>query len=151
VPFTVQIPPAERDKKLMEKLQAEWPAILRWALDGCLEWQRIGLQPPAIVTEATNKYFEAEDAFGQWIEDECDADPGNGFKWDAVSEFFEAWTNYATKNGDKPGDKKAFNELMTGRGFEACRKGTPAVRAFSGIRLKPRTADWSRGNQRPDE
>ena len=36
VPFTVQIPPAERDTGLPHKLEAEWPAILRWCLDGCL-------------------------------------------------------------------------------------------------------------------
>ena len=48
VPFTVQIPPAERDPRLAEKLKAEWPAILRWCLEGCLEWQRVGLAPPAL-------------------------------------------------------------------------------------------------------
>ena len=43
-PFLVQIPVDERDPGIwMEKLKAEWPAILRWALDGCLEWQRSGL------------------------------------------------------------------------------------------------------------
>ena len=36
----------------------EAPAILRWCIDGCLAWQRVGLQPPAIVTEATAAYFE---------------------------------------------------------------------------------------------
>ena len=41
VPFTVQIPPEERDPNLPAKLKAEWPAILRWAIDGCLEWQRL--------------------------------------------------------------------------------------------------------------
>ena len=55
VPFTVQIPPAERDPRLAEKLKAEWPAILRWCIDGCLEWQRIGLAPPAIVLDATEE------------------------------------------------------------------------------------------------
>ena len=59
VPFTVQIPPAERDPQLAEKLEAEWPAILRWCIDGCLEWQRIGLAPPAIVRDATDEYFAA--------------------------------------------------------------------------------------------
>ena len=34
VPFTVQIPPGERDPRLAEKLSAEWPAILRWMIDG---------------------------------------------------------------------------------------------------------------------
>ena len=36
------IPAAERDPRLGEKLAAEAPAILRWAIDGCLEWQRQG-------------------------------------------------------------------------------------------------------------
>jgi Bifunctional DNA primase/polymerase, N-terminal len=41
VPFTVQIPPNERDLKLSEKLwDSEREAILRWCIDGCLEWQR---------------------------------------------------------------------------------------------------------------
>ena len=40
VPFLVQIPPEERDPRLAEKLKVEWPAILRWAIDGCLEWQK---------------------------------------------------------------------------------------------------------------
>jgi putative DNA primase/helicase len=40
VPFTVQIPPEERDPELPHKLEAEWPAILRWALDGCGESYR---------------------------------------------------------------------------------------------------------------
>jgi putative DNA primase/helicase len=33
VPFTVQIPPEERDPALSEKLKAEWPAILRWMIE----------------------------------------------------------------------------------------------------------------------
>ena len=39
VPFTVQIPLAERDKELPDKLKPEWPGILRWMIDGCLDWQ----------------------------------------------------------------------------------------------------------------
>ena len=56
IPFTVTIPPDERDPDLPDKLRAEWPAILRWAIDGCLAWQREGLnhrpssgpRPPSI-------------------------------------------------------------------------------------------------------
>jgi P4 family phage/plasmid primase-like protien len=70
VPFTVQIPPEDRDPDLFEKLKAEWPAILRWMIDGCLEWQQIGLAPPAIISEATDAYFEDQDLIKQWL-DEC--------------------------------------------------------------------------------
>ena len=49
VPFTVQIPRGRTRPAPAEKLKAEWPAILRWCIEGCLEWQRIGLAPPGVV------------------------------------------------------------------------------------------------------
>jgi putative DNA primase/helicase len=142
MPFTIQIPKKERDLKLMEKLEAEWPAILRWALDGYAEWQRIGLAPPAIITEATDKYFENEDSLGQWIEDACNIDIGNKIRWEKFSELFGEWTEYAVKIGDKPGTAKAFSEALTNRGFIAFREGHSQARAFYGVSLKLEVADW---------
>lgn len=55
IPFTVTIPPERRDGKLTEKLLAERNGILAWALAGCLQWQRTGLQPPASVLSADRK------------------------------------------------------------------------------------------------
>ena len=56
VPFTVQIPRGERDPELARKLSPK-PGHLRWCIDGCLEWQRVGLAPPAAVLDATGSYF----------------------------------------------------------------------------------------------
>jgi putative DNA primase/helicase len=53
VPFTVTIPVIERDPKLADKLRAEWPGILAWAIEGCQRWQHIGLVAPKIVRDAT--------------------------------------------------------------------------------------------------
>ncbi len=36
IPFNVTIPKDERDPDLPEKLQAEWPGILAWAIDGAV-------------------------------------------------------------------------------------------------------------------
>jgi putative DNA primase/helicase len=72
VPFTVTIPPEERDRELSEKLKAEWPGILTWMIEGCRSWQDQGLDPPEAVTEATEAYLEAEDAMGAWIEECCE-------------------------------------------------------------------------------
>ncbi len=70
IPFTfTSAESATRD--LPEKLKAEWPAILNWAIAGCLEWQRGGLDPPAAVVEATAEYFAEEDAVGRWLEERC--------------------------------------------------------------------------------
>ena len=49
VPFVVTVPEADRDPRLTEKLKAEAVGILRWAVEGCLEWQRRGLDPPPAV------------------------------------------------------------------------------------------------------
>ena len=57
VPFSVTIPPEERDQELAEKLKAEWPGILAWMIQGCLEWQAKGLRRPDAVQEATAAYW----------------------------------------------------------------------------------------------
>lgn len=67
VPFTVTIPVAERDLQLGEKLRAEWPGILQWAIEGALAWQRGGLSPPAAVTAATAAYLAGENHVGRWM------------------------------------------------------------------------------------
>ena len=77
LPFTVTIPAEERDPGLLEKLRTEWPGILHWMIEGCLQWQRDGLAPPAIVTAATAAYLEAEDAIAAWIADCCEIDPNH--------------------------------------------------------------------------
>jgi len=41
IPFTYK--PPRPDKDLPERLRAERPGILAWAVQGCLEWQRVGL------------------------------------------------------------------------------------------------------------
>src|SRR5262249_60312371 len=53
IPFTVTIPPEERDEQLPEKLKAELPGILAWMIRGCTDWLERGLAPPQLVTEAT--------------------------------------------------------------------------------------------------
>jgi putative DNA primase/helicase len=134
VPF-IRKPPVP-DKELEAKLRGEWPAILRWMIDGCLDWQRNGLQRAASVTAATDQYFSDQDLFGQWLDEECDAEPGNDWKWEATAKLFAAWSAYAQRAGEKPGSKKAFSENMQRRNFHACRKERGTLRAFSGIRLR---------------
>lgn len=40
IPFNETIPPEDRDPRLPKKLEAEWPGVFSWAIEGCLEWQR---------------------------------------------------------------------------------------------------------------
>jgi putative DNA primase/helicase len=60
--------PAKPDPSLEEKLKAEWPAILRWMIEGCLDWQANRLVRPEVVKDATDEYFTAQDTFSQWLD-----------------------------------------------------------------------------------
>jgi len=67
VPFTVVIPEEEQDTTVPEKLRAELPGILAWAVRGCLAWQQEGLPVPEEVQQATAGYREEMDTFGRFL------------------------------------------------------------------------------------
>jgi putative DNA primase/helicase len=130
LPFTVTIPPEERDNDLPEKLKSEWPGILQWAVDGCLEWQRIGLAPPACVTAATEAYLEAEDSVNQWLTEHCTCgDPSSRADNAAL---FTSWQKWCERSGEPAGHRKALFDKLDHRGFERVR-GHGGKRGFAGL------------------
>jgi putative DNA primase/helicase len=132
IPFTVTIPPAERDLQLFDKLKPEWPGILRWALNGCLEWQKIGLAPPATVTAATDAYIAEEDSFRQWIDECCVTGPQHFGKG---AQLWASWNRWAERSNERPGTRKGFAQALADRGFEAAKE--KEVRGYKGIALVP--------------
>jgi putative DNA primase/helicase len=72
LPFTVIIPEDERDPELTQRLLAELPGILNWAIEGCLLWQKNGLMTPKTVRQSTQLYREDQDVFRQWFADCCE-------------------------------------------------------------------------------
>ena len=71
VPFVFK--PAKPDPELEQKLMAEAAGILRWMIEGCLDWQENGLVRPQSVIDATSTYFEDEDLMKQWLQEESSA------------------------------------------------------------------------------
>lgn len=136
VPFTVQIPPEERDTGLADKLKAEWPAILRWMLEGCAEWQRIGLAPPSIVTDATEEYFEDQDTVKQWLEDCIEASQG----FTETGRLFASWKQWTERHGLQTGNARELSDTIAGRGYIR-KKGAGGVRGFKALALKAKPAD----------
>jgi putative DNA primase/helicase len=136
VPFTRK--PEKPDQKLEEKLKAEWPAILRWAIAGCIDWQAKGLTRPTSVLKDTAEYFGDQDVSAQWLDEECDAEPGNHYKTALNGALFASWKAYAERAGEKAGTHKSFTQSMKKRGFQN-QKGSGGVRQWLGIRLKPAT------------
>ena len=133
VPFVVTIPPDQRDPQLRDKLRAEWPGILQWAIDGCLAWRRDGLKPPQIVVDATAEYLASEDAVRIWIEECCEL----GLADFALSaDLFTSWEAWAKAAGEKVGSRKALSQRLLDRGFRAGRFGAKSARGFEGLRVR---------------
>lgn len=130
IPFAVTIPIEERDQELTEKLKAEWPGILRWLIQGCLDWQRGGLRPPKAVLDATDAYLEAEDAIAAWIDDQCAREPG---AWESSSDLYASWKIWAERAGENPGSMKRFAQTLEARGY--CRHKKTHGQGFDGLRI----------------
>lgn len=131
IPFTVYIPRAERDPSLPGKLLAELPGILRWAVEGCLEWQRGGIQFPKEILAATQEYRSEMDVLGAFIEDCCVIHTDAQVTSRAI---YAAYTEWCERNGEKPIRKNLFGQRLKERGFEAT-KGAQGVRGWQGIGL----------------
>jgi putative DNA primase/helicase len=135
IPFTVTIPQEERDVELGDKLKVEWPGILQWMLDGCVDWQERGLAPPQAVTAATAAYLEAQDSVAAWLDECCELNPNT---WERSQALFASWKGWAERSGQFVGDIKTFRDRLDGRdGVEFRKQPTTKRAGFQGVRLKP--------------
>jgi putative DNA primase/helicase len=134
VPFTVTIPKEERDTALPDKLQAEFPGILAWAVRGCLAWQREGLGEPEEVLQATAGYRAEMDVVGEFIEDCCVT--GNNAYFASTANLYEAYVQWCDRNGERqPMNKNNFTAQLGERGFTPDRVGHARTRGWRGVGL----------------
>ena len=71
IPFNVAIPEAEQDSKMPERLRLEYPGILAWCVEGCLDWLELGLDIPSSVADATRQYRDEQDVLAEFLASEC--------------------------------------------------------------------------------
>jgi len=105
---------------------------MAWMVDGCLAWQRQGLQRPQVVADATANYLESEDAIMAWIEANCQRDPNN---FATSTALFVSWSEWASTNGETVGTLKRLQGQLESKGFEPDRK--KYGRGFMGLRIMP--------------
>jgi putative DNA primase/helicase len=87
IPFNRQFDTVT-EPDLTGKLRGEAPGVLAWAVRGCLEWQRHGLQPPATVVAAIKTYREESDPLRDFVADRCTLHP------DAQITVADLWSEY---------------------------------------------------------
>ncbi len=116
VPFTKFYPPEKRIPDLEEQLIRELPGILRWAVEGCLLWQKEGLGTTPEIDEATAQYKEEEDFTGNFLKECCSRIPGQQI---LSLKLYEAFKNYAKASGAHfTPDIKDFTHDLEARGLK---------------------------------
>lgn len=112
IPFEVNIPKEKVDKNLKYKLRQEFPQILAWAVEGCIKWQREGLQEPQVVVDATNEYKNEMDLVASFVEQCMIIDYNSEVKL-VASDIFSVYIKWAKQNNEyEMSSKKFFTELQ---------------------------------------
>lgn len=145
IPFNQVVPPEKRDPKVKLALrdpQIAGPALLAWAVKGCLAWQRDGLRIPDEVKASSDGYRLEVDKLAGFIDDCCVLDP-EGFTWSGV--LLEEYERWAKANNERRLLRgKAFAERLRARGctLERREKGNLGfARGWAGITMQEADSD----------
>lgn len=134
IPFTQEFKGANDDKMLLDKLITEAPGILNWLIEGCLRWQKEGMEPtPECVSRATTEYQSDSDPLSEFILDECIMNPRATGKSIAL---YKAYQKYCRDQGMT--DKEIMSTTAFGRRmsqkFKKSHKEGGTI--YSGVALK---------------
>lgn len=145
IPFSVEI--ARPNEGLRQELLNELPGILAWAVQGCLEWQRIGLGSCRAVEIATSSYAHRQDQIGAFVEDVCTVDPGARVEATALWSAYRAWCE-ALGTTLRARSSKELSERLSARGIGSPLKSN-GKRFRVGLTLRE-DADSPAGTHRDD-
>lgn len=141
VGFEASIPLEEQIPDLHERLITdEAPGILRWAVEGCLDWQHEGLAEPAPVSEAVATYRNEEDVLGDFLEDCFESEPqdvlvSDDSRWFTTNaELMGAYQDWAKRNSERPLSQRELGRALQERGFATDRR----KRGRGRVGLRPR-------------
>ena len=136
IPFTHQIPKEERDPSVKEKLRDPayaGSAVLAWAVKGCLEWQKRGLDVPESVEKTTEEYREEMNPLRDFFDDCCRI---HKEAYATPTALWEAYQKWCDDNGVRyPLRRQKFWERLQNMGFERSNKWVhgQSARVYGGI------------------
>lgn len=152
VPFDEQIPKAERDPLIVDKMLAEAPGILNWLIEGAKAWLRQGLCPPSQVSRATDDLRQDADPYGKFLDQACVV---TGDDRDSITtrELMLAFMYWQMTKGDTPFKERTISTNMkdhsrrwrspkTGKQFTA--RETGRFNGYDGLKFTEIFArEWS--------
>ena len=107
IPFEVNIPKDKVDKNLKYKLRQEFPQILAWAVEGCMKWQKSGIDEPQVVIDAVKDYKQEMDLIASFVEQCITIDYDSDAKMPAA-ELFSVYRAWAKSNNEWEMTAKKF-------------------------------------------
>lgn len=137
VPFRLNLPPdsPKMDKRLREKLNAELPGILTWAVAGCRTWLEAGRLPsPTLVQTETEDYLVEMNWFGDFVRERLSVTPEGKLPF---GEAYDAYITWCEQRHEEPATRKTFSIMMRERGFRSklARMRGRVQRGFEGVEL----------------
>jgi phage/plasmid-associated DNA primase len=135
VPFVQTFATPDRD--LSARLKAEAGGILRWAIEGCQQWQAHGLSAPESVRAATSDYLEEQDVVREWLEECTEPSPGS---FTANPDLWASWQQWANARGIFTRSKTWVTAGLARHGYESAkmRQHGGQHRGVIGLRLTTR-------------
>jgi putative DNA primase/helicase len=133
IPFTQSFD-EHADAHLADKLKAELPGILNWALDGLRAWQTSSLGTAKAIEQATEEYRLESDLVGQWLS-ECTARESSGYL--LTKEAIASYREWCKAHGYREPNDRALGRRMVELGFERGRVGSKRDRCYFGLVLDP--------------
>jgi len=122
VPWNVTIPPEQQDRRLVERLEAELPGILNWALGGLEEYLCEGLTHlPGAIATANSEYRRDSDIVGLWMEDCC---LRNSAARATNGELHRSYAEWANINGHRNLSSKSLGDRLREKGLSPWRTGS---------------------------
>ena len=121
VPFDVVIPEDEQDNELDDRLQLEADAVLTWAVRGWRQYQDGGLDAPAVVIAATDRYHRESHTVARFVEDRClTGSPANKA---TTEQLFKAWEQWRRDDGAEEVSRKVFGRSLNKLAFRPASRG----------------------------
>ncbi|THC52355.1 MULTISPECIES: DNA primase family protein [unclassified Streptomyces] len=129
----------KEDTTLLDRLTAEMPGILNWALDGLARLQRTGrITEPTASREAVTTMQDTASPTSAFIRERCTTGPACTIP---VDNLWAVWREWAEDNGVRPGTKQIFGRNLLSAipqlTLTRPRDGGNRVRTYTGITLRP--------------
>jgi putative DNA primase/helicase len=128
--FPKSIPLDEQISDIAKKLEAEWPAILAWAIEGCLIWQQEGLAKPKSVHDAVQDYVDTQDIIRDWLSEKTEI--GNEYRV-KQTDLYASYSEFVKKAGMGALGTTRLSPELKKRGFEQFKSN--GCRYWRGMRL----------------